>query len=124
MAKIAGRMTDFSRSEVLSLLASAKPAFRTKGLTFLLRKRTGDIGRILIIIPRRVGNSPERHQLRRRLKALFYELRLWERSVNCVVRTYPGATTLTFDALKTALLAAYRDVPECTPDASSSSSLP
>jgi ribonuclease P protein component len=74
----------------------------------LLAPRQHDFGRVLIIASRKVGNAPQRNLVRRRIKAIFYEEKLFERAFDCVVILYQKAVELPFDQLKDLLLAAYQ----------------
>lgn len=66
-------LSQFSTREVRQLFDAGRCALKNSGLTVLYAPRTKDFGRILIVTSRKVGNSPTRNLIRRRLKALFYE---------------------------------------------------
>jgi len=97
----------FSRREVDAAFKVVRPAGRTHGLKLLCASLkdcdrsifTQDHGRLLIIIPRRVGKAHDRNVLRRRIKALFYENKLYERERICILLVYPDAKKLSFDEL-------------------------
>jgi ribonuclease P protein component len=57
-----------------------------------------------------VGNAPERNLLRRQLKAIFYEEKLFERGFECIIILRKEAVPLSFAQLKELLLDAYRRV--------------
>lgn len=103
-------LTKFSRSEISKLLASAKRAIRHQSLDILLAPTVnGQNGRILAITPRRIGNAPERNKIRRRLKALYYELGLYQKGLDCVVIVKKEGGRASFDQLKLLLLKAYEN---------------
>jgi ribonuclease P protein component len=63
-------------------------------------------GRMLIVIPRKVGNAPQRNLIRRRLKSIFYEEKLYEQPYDWLLFIKPTATAIDFQTLKQYLLAA------------------
>ncbi len=77
---------------------------RQSGLSFSIAGPTGGVGRLLVITPRRCGSAPQRNLIRRRLKHIFYEERLFEKSFDMIVYVYSVAADLPFLTLKTLLL--------------------
>ncbi|MGC2310458.1 MAG: ribonuclease P protein component [Candidatus Babeliaceae bacterium] len=61
-------------------------------------------GRLLLIIPKRVGNAPQRNRIRRRLKAIFVENKLFELPYNWVFFIKPGIQKWTFVHMKEVIL--------------------
>ncbi len=68
-------------------------------------------GRILIITPRKVGNAPQRNLLRRRLKAIFREEKIFEKSHDMIIYCRKGAAGLTFQDLKSLLVDICKKLP-------------
>src|SRR5947208_1957156 len=66
--------------------------------------RLQSYGRMLIVIPRKVGNAPQRNLIRRRLKSIFYEEKLYEKPYDWLLFIKPLATTIDFQTLKQYLL--------------------
>jgi ribonuclease P protein component len=56
-------------------------------------------GKILIIIPKKVGNAPLRNKIRRRLKALFFENKLNTLPYNWIFFVKPGINKWSFQQL-------------------------
>ncbi len=98
MPRIARRITLWSRNEIIALLHSAKRVCRHAGLDIAVAPVDG-LGRILIIIPSRVGTAPQRNRIRRRIKAIFYENKLYEKGFNWVFFVKPAASCLSFQEL-------------------------
>ncbi|MFH1643686.1 MAG: ribonuclease P protein component [bacterium] len=64
-------------------------------------------GKILIIISGKVGKAHERNQLRRRIKNIFYEQKLYAKPFISILITYKQALNLTFDQLKQFLVESF-----------------
>lgn len=79
------RISRFTKDEVSKIFKKARRAVQHPGLDILCAPATGQTGRILVITPRKVGSSPQRNLIRRRLKSIFYEEKLFERELDCVV---------------------------------------
>ena len=99
MVKIAREMTRFSKKEIEQIFKKARRVVQQDGFTFLLAPRLKDFGRILIITSRKVGNAPVRNKLRRQLKSIFYEKKLYEQDWDWIILTKPESTKLSFSQL-------------------------
>ena len=108
MSRIAKRISKFTTREIDHLFGHARSFFKDESCTILLAPRQGEFGRILIVTSRKVGNAPERNFIRRRVKAIFYEEKLYERTVDCVIIAKKKLVGLSFSQLKDILLEAYR----------------
>ncbi len=101
-----------------NLLKNARLVHRQAELDIRSLPRIADSsrlpGRILIITPRKVGNAPQRNLLRRRLKALFREEKIYEQSHDLIIYCRKGAAELTFQTLKTLLEAISQKLPTST----------
>ncbi len=106
---IARLITVFDKREIRELFKTAKPQIKDRGLEIRLAPKKLDYGRILIVTPRKAGNAVERNRIRRRLKSIFFEQRLYEQSFDCIVLVTKSATTLSFEELKQLLLKAYEN---------------
>lgn len=105
-------MTRLSRTEVLSLLKNARMVCRHVGLDVRAAQRSADLGKILIIIPRKVGSAPERNLIRRRIKAVFYEERFFELPFDWVFFVKPEATAWHFSQMREHMLACRQSLME------------
>lgn len=111
MPSIVRKISKFTKSEVDYLFQNARRVFRDQHCTILVAPRQkDDLGRVLVIASRKVGNAPERNLIRRRIKAIFYEEKLYSLNFDCVVIAYSKIVSLPFDQLKSILLSAYRKV--------------
>ncbi len=85
---------------------TARAFVRHAGFVILAAPRTRETARVLIVIPKKVGNAPTRNKLRRQIKSIFYEEKLFERGNDWVVIVKPAATHLSFAQIKELLLKA------------------
>jgi len=106
MARIFRALTRFSKTEIDRAFATARRVVREPHMTILVSLRQGEFARILPVISRKVGNSPARNKLRRRLKTIFFEQRYYEGAYDLIVLTRPGAAELSFDELDKLLIMA------------------
>ncbi len=118
---------NFSRSEVAHLFSKAKLKKKSLGLKLLqaplsllhpiLDQTIPDApvltdlqdslhtpptfhGKILVVIPKKFGNACLRNRFRRRVKAIFYESKLYLHPLESVLIVYAQAKTLSFDQIK------------------------
>ena len=82
---IAQYISHFTPREVRTIFRKARRAYSDPGLILLICPSTKEFGRILAITSRKVGNAPERNRIRRRLKALFYQNKLYIYQQDCFV---------------------------------------
>lgn len=108
MANIARDITKFSSKKAIDeLFKKARRVIKHPGLHILIAPKTESFGRILIIASRKTGNAPERNKIRRRLKSIFYETKLYERDLDCIVIVKKEGTAMPFAELKELLLKAF-----------------
>jgi len=108
MSSIVRKISKFTKGEIDRLFDSARRVIRNQFCTILIAPRQKEFGRVLIIASRKVGNAPERNLVRRRIKSIFYEEKLFDRTFDCVVIVYKKAVSLPFEQLKELLLTAYQ----------------
>ncbi len=99
--------SSFTQTEIKELFRTAHRVVKEPELTILLAPQKAEMGRLLIIIPRSVGIAVARNHLRRQLKSIFHEQKLYEYGSDCIVITRPGATKLSFARLQELLLEAF-----------------
>jgi ribonuclease P protein component len=97
---IARAITQFSETEIKELFRCARTVFKQIGLEIRRAPTKSEFGRILIVIPRLVGSAPQRNLIRRRIKALFYQGKLYEKKQDLIVLVRKGATKLSYQELK------------------------
>jgi ribonuclease P protein component len=108
VSSIAKKISKFTKREIDHLYKHARRVFRDGSCTILLAPQQEDFARALIITSRKVGNAPERNLIRRRIKSIFYEEKLYERGFDCAFIAQKKATALSFDQLKTIMLGMYK----------------
>ena len=114
---IAKNLSKFTKSELDSFFKTAKCIKKNQAFTFLINTASQSYGRILVITPRKVGNSPERNLLRRRMKAIFWEENLYEHKQDLIVVTRSHAKTYDFLQLKILLISLFaKTQPSAQPD--------
>ncbi len=93
-------LSQWSTAEVRHLFETGRSAFKNAGMTVLYAPRVKEYGRILVVTSRKVGSSPERNLVRRRLKALFHEEQWYTLPYDFVFIMRTAATRYTFQQLK------------------------
>jgi len=97
-------MSSFKKSEIRMLFKTARNVYHQNGLVIKQAPKTGDLGRILIVTPRKAGNAPQRNLIRRRIKNIFYLEKLFNNAQDWIILVSSDATLLSFDALKKIIL--------------------
>jgi ribonuclease P protein component len=100
MTALIRKITQFSSREIDLLWKQARRVVQHNGLALLKAPRSGSFGRILMVIPKRVGNAPIRNKLRRQIRHIFYENKLHEGASDWIVIARPGAHEIPFAALQ------------------------
>ena len=99
------QISRFCKKEAVQLLLLAKRTCRYPGLDIKSAPKIGDFGRILVITPAKSGSAPERNLIRRRLKAIFYEEKLYTSSFSWIIFIKRESQAYTFLQLKELLTA-------------------
>jgi Ribonuclease P. len=99
MPCIVRSLTRWTPAELAELFKNAQTVYRKSGLSCRRAPTSGPFGRLLVIIPGRAGNAPQRNLLRRRLKALFYEQKIHKQGYDVIVYAVKITPSLTFDRL-------------------------
>jgi ribonuclease P protein component len=101
------RSSRFTNAEVAQILKVARRPVRHPGLDILCAPAAQKLARILVITPRRSGNSPERNLVRRRIKSIFYENKFYELGYDCIVIIKQLGVEVNFEELKKLLVDAF-----------------
>jgi ribonuclease P protein component len=101
------KISKFTKREIDYLFQHARRIVRTGACTILVAPRQAEFGRVLIVTSRKVGNAPERNLIRRRIKAIIYEQKLFEHSFDCAIIAQKKLTEFSFDQLKSLIIDAY-----------------
>ena len=75
----------FTHREVTELFKKARRVVRHPVLDMLVAPKAQAQARILVATPKRIGNAPARNKIRRQLKAIFYEEKLFDQGYDCVI---------------------------------------
>lgn len=100
MTRIYPAMTTFGQNEVDALFKATIARYKIKGLDIRLAPKVLPLGRLLIITPRACGNAPKRNRIRRRLKSIFYETKLYNQAYDWIILVRKEGIDLDFDQLK------------------------
>ncbi len=110
------KLSSFTRQEVSELFTRARAKVRMPGLRILRATATHEYGRVLIVIPRRVGSAPERNLIRRRIRAIFRERKLYLSGYDCIALIGPECKELSYQELMRTFVAIMK--PSHAPDSS------
>lgn len=97
-------MRSFTRTEIHRLFKTARRIVKESSCDLLVCPRTGTQAGLLIVTSRKVGNSPERNKVRRRIKAIFYEEKLYNQAYDCIIIVKKPGTLLPFNQWKELLI--------------------
>jgi ribonuclease P protein component len=98
------KLSHFTRKEIDNFFKNAQAVFKSPALTILRAPRTKEKSRLLLIVPRKVGTAPQRNKLKRRLRALFYEEKMFLELHDIGIIARKQAIELSFEQLKQILL--------------------
>ena len=84
----------FSSSDRGYLLSHARPLIKSDAFDMRALPTRSFCGRILVITPKKMGTAPKRNLIRRRLKALFYEEKLFEKRIGKLNNGYMHVVAL------------------------------
>ncbi len=94
------RFTSLSRKEIQLLFRHARSLFNNEVIDMRVTKGTkSSAGKLLIIIPKKVGNAPYRNYLRRCSKEVFYQEELHTKPFGWTIRFKPSPKKITFGEL-------------------------
>ena len=95
----------FSKSGAKDALKASKLRKQIPGLKLLQAPVPSLLhGKLLIVIPRAFGKAHDRNLLRRRMRSIFYEEKLYSRPIISIIICYSEAQNLSFEQIKTFLL--------------------
>lgn len=101
-------LTQLSRLEIEQLFKIARTKLKKDGIEVRLAPRSLDFGRLLIVIPKRSGKAAKRNQIRRRIKSIFYEEKLFELPFDWIILVKKEAIGMSFEKLKEIMTLAVR----------------
>jgi ribonuclease P protein component len=83
--RIARAITSFTSSEIRRLIARAQVITSDQFITLKCVSTDNEIGRILIVVPKRVGSAPIRNTIKRQVRSIFYQYQLYQRGKDFVI---------------------------------------
>lgn len=107
MLKPTKHISKFGRKELDHFFTVAKAVKKNQAFTILMAPTEHTWGKILIMVPKKYGNAPERNKLKRRFKAIFIEHALYEHKKDLVIITRPMAKQYDFSKLSNLLLGVF-----------------
>lgn len=110
--RIAKLITNFKKIEIQQLFKSINKICRYQGLDIKIAPTNHIIGRLLIITPKKIGNAPERNLIKRRLKSIFYQEKIYEHPFNWVFFCKKETILINFDNLKEMILKCLHALPK------------
>ncbi|RTL07091.1 ribonuclease P protein component [Candidatus Dependentiae bacterium] len=97
-------LTKFSKQEIKFLFEKAKKHASCGSFVILRADSLADVGRLLIVSSKKVGNAPKRNLLKRRLKHIFFQKKIYDKGFDWILIARKKATKLTFATLEKKLL--------------------
>jgi ribonuclease P protein component len=104
MPRIARNITLFKKRDIKNLFKQSHTILNTAGLTIRSRPSSQKYGRALIVTPKKVGSAPVRNRIKRRIKSLFYEYKLYDLKKDFIFLCKKPLSHLSFDDLKKLIL--------------------
>jgi ribonuclease P protein component len=111
---IARRITLWSNKEVGGLLKKSCRLYISPEFDVKVAPTRDAIGKILIIVSSRIGAAPARNKFKRRVKALFYQEKLYQKGYHWVIFAKKPGLKLGFQALKSIILSLVPSLPKCS----------
>jgi len=101
MPSISRKIGTFTKKEIAELFKNAKRMRRSPYVDILCAPVTDrDFGKILVITSKKVGKAHKRNLIKRRLRSIFYEEKLYKHLYDCIIIIKKEALTCKFDQLK------------------------
>lgn len=100
MSRIAREISRFTKKEIDQAFSKARRVLKHPGFDILVAPAQKEFGRILVIASRRVGNAPVRNKIKRQLKSIFYEEKIYTLGNDYIVIVRAHAATLPFTTIK------------------------
>jgi len=105
--KIAGKISKFTKKEIYELFKKSSTLYKASELEIKAKANNplnSSFGRILLIIPKKVGNAPKRNLIRRRIKSIFYKEKLYLLNYDFIFLINKDILKLNFLDIKNILL--------------------
>lgn len=100
MPRLVRHLTQWKRNELLQLFKTARPLYKHPGLDIKAARTDHEVGRLLVVTPRKIGSAPKRNKIRRRIKSIFYEHELYKHGFDWIFFIKKEGVKLSFADLK------------------------
>ncbi len=100
MVSIARRITAWSEGEIRRVLRRSRRVIRSADADVSVAGSSDEFGRILIIIPKKVGTAVVRNRIRRRIRSLFFEKKFFTQRLLWIVYVKPPLAEQSFTQLE------------------------
>ena len=90
----------FTSPEISGLFKTAPRTFKSPFFDIISAPKAKETARLLVATPRKLGNAPVRNKIRRRLKAIFYEQKMFLRDEDMILIAKKGSLSLPFAQLQ------------------------
>ncbi len=97
---IARQISSFSKKKISELFKRSKYILRLPELDIRFSKTDSEFGKVLIVTPKRIGNAPERNSIKRKIKALFYQDKIYNHGYDFIFLCKPGSVNFSFENLR------------------------
>lgn len=104
MPSVARQITQWTRNEIKSLFKQGKYICRHDYFDVRVAPAQKDVGRVLIVTPRKIGNAVKRNTIRRRLKSIFYTYHLYTKGYDWLIFAKPGSAGTSYHDLRTLVI--------------------
>lgn len=94
------QLSKFSKKELDSFFKQAKRVYKDQAFTILIVPKKEEFAKVLIVVPRKYGNAPQRNLIKRRIRAIFREEKLYEKPYDSSFIIRPEAKKYSFIELK------------------------
>jgi len=98
------KLFSFKKKEIDQAFSHAKFHAKMPGFKLLKSFSTDDFGKLLIIIPAAAGKAHDRNLIRRQIKSIFYEEKLYQNQHVFILLVYKQAIDLSFEEIKKFML--------------------
>lgn len=103
MHKIASKISKFQLKEIKELFKKSHTIYKASECEVRVAPRKNSFGKILLVIPKKVGSAPKRNLIRRRIKSIFYQEKLYLLQYDFIILCRKDILNLSFDELKNLL---------------------
>ena len=104
MVSLGRQISLWEKDERATVLAQARPVFRSPHFDVRIAPKEGAIARLIVITPKKVGSAPYRNLLKRRRRSIFYQEKLFESAHDWVIYFRPSQSILEYKTLHEKLL--------------------